>query len=161
SRTATKNSSTASTPGPAHPPNACHKERTSGDVGGPPPNPPGILSPKKRKVGLTHRKSGGAPETAPRTEPAPPIRAGGAPPAAPCRTASSRSVRLSPDRPSQTVLTKRPMRHHFVRAASSDGELHKLRHQFLSYTQSEHEQRRQLGAMGLAVAPSDEPEVIS
>jgi Domain of unknown function (DUF4062)/NACHT domain len=39
--------------------------------------------------------------------------------------------------------------------------LDRLRHEFLSLTASGHEQQRRLGAMGLAVLPSDQPEVLS
>jgi tetratricopeptide (TPR) repeat protein len=50
---------------------------------------------------------------------------------------------------------------HMAVEAGVPEELQKLRHQFLSFTASEHEQRRLLGAMGLAVAPSEEPAVVA
>ena len=51
--------------------------------------------------------------------------------------------------------------HLAVEAGLPDEALQELRHQFLSNTASEHEQRQRLGAMGLAVAPSQEPAVVA
>jgi tetratricopeptide (TPR) repeat protein len=51
--------------------------------------------------------------------------------------------------------------HLAVEAGLSGGELQGLRNRFVSLTCSEHEQRRRLGAMGLAMIPSDEPEVVA
>jgi tetratricopeptide (TPR) repeat protein len=51
--------------------------------------------------------------------------------------------------------------HLAVEAGLPADQLQKLQHQFLSLTASEHEQRRQLGALGLAVVPSEEPEIVA